>query len=268
MKAYVYAVGTNKRAVHIAQAMHQGLQKCGVQAVITNRFDGVKADIAIAYGWVHEDIFNAYKAEGAHYAYWDLGYIERAGLEGYHRLAVDSWDTADNMLRGCSDDRINRLGVQLKPWRNNSRANDLLVIGMSSKAAITHGFDFGEWERRIVQSLHSVEYPFGIKIRPKPNREVRHQPSIEHALRHAHMAIMHHSNVAIDAVIAGVPVYAEKGVGRIVSNGLTSMDICKPLVLSDMRRMQFLADVAYAQYSVPEMRDGTVWQCIREIINQ
>src|SRR4030067_835713 len=177
MKVAIYAVNAgggfgNKRARYIAHSMAAGLRRCGLHYGERSRFDVVVADVAVAYGWVHADIFHAYRSAGAHYLFWDLGYWGRrpqtAPEDGYHRLAIDDWDTAVHMRRACLTDRFEQLGLTVGDGPREAR--DVLVAGMSPKAAGTHGYAYGQWEERICTQLMQIRPDLPVIMRPKPNK--------------------------------------------------------------------------------------------------
>ncbi len=266
MRVAVYATDGNKRAMHIASAMHCGIQRCGLQSQILTRFEGVEADVAVAYGWTHASVFRSYRAAGSHYLYWDLGYWNRrprdAPIEGHHRLAVDDWDTACTMARRCPANRLDALGIKVTE-RRQSPGEMILVAGMSAKAAGTHGYQVGQWETRMIRSLEHVLPGWPVIYRPKPCKAHPPTEDIETALTRARLLVTHHSNVAVEAIALDVPVFAVKGPGKFVTD-LISVDH-----LGDSRpyeeRRQLLADVAYAQWTPQEMRSGEAWQHARRL---
>jgi hypothetical protein len=270
MKVAIYTVGNNKRAVNIARAMGDGLRRCGVTFVQRSQFKGVEADVAVAYGWTHEPVFTAYREAGSRYACWDLGYWCRRPVlnpqDGYHRLSIDDWDTINIMATGCPDDRMRAAGVEVLEDRYGG--DTILIAGMSAKAAGTHGYAEGEWEARTARALRSVVgVGVGVVMRPKPSK--RHPPAerIEDALARTRLLVTHHSNAAINALAMGVPVFAVKGVGRLASRPVLDNDaVMNPYRLSLERRRQLLADAAYAQWSVEEMRTGAAWRHIAELL--
>lgn len=262
----VYAVSgkpgfSHKRGEYIARAMMEGLQRCGVECVYRTTFDGQRrGDLAVAYGWVHEPIFRAY----GQYVYWDLGYWNRRPAaeprEGLHRLALHDWDTATHLERGCPGDRLDAFGPRLvEPIR---LANQVaLIAGMSAKAAMTHGYAGGTWEQGAASELRALNWrPIQ---RPKVAKRMTALEPIDQALMNCGLLATHHSNCAVDAVVAGVPVWAVKGVGRLVSSD--GPPACSaPRVLTLRERQGFLADLAYAQWTPAEMRSGEAWAYIRE----
>lgn len=281
MKVVLYSVGGNGRARHIAQAMEIGVRRHGLAFEYRDKWDGrVEGDVAVAYGWVHERVFSAYRAAGGHYAYFDMGYFNRrppgdkgGSREGHHRLAVNSWDTADTMARGMPEDRWQALGIKVKPSRRERPDSDpgvILVAGMSGKAAGTHGFQPLQWENDTLEELRR-EFPTRpILYRPKPKdlNGADIEP-IASVLERTAIIVTHHSNVAVDGWVADVPCWAKKGVGRITSyQDMVTAVAARGPHLTFEERCSMLADVAYAQWTPGEMRDGSAWAHIRRLIDR
>jgi hypothetical protein len=275
MKISLYSLANHGRAGNIAQALAEGFRRHGIEAAVHTRWRGAPAgDMAIAYGWKHEPVFNAYKAAGRRFAYFDMGYFNRrpgrdkgGSREGHHRLAVDGWDTAETMVRGCPSDRWDDLEIEVLPDRAGIAVGAVLIAGMSDKAAGTHGFKPGQWEADTLARVRAAGAS-NIIMRAKPANLDSVEP-IASVLARTSLVITHHSNVAVDGLVSGVPCYARKGVGKLVSRpdfispeGDLTWLPSPPLA----ERRALLADVAYAQWTPDEMRSGAAWDHIRRII--
>jgi hypothetical protein len=168
------------------------------------------------------------------------------------------------MPRDVPDDRLSALGVELKP---RLKGRDIVVASMSIKAVKVHGYEFHEWEHGARDTIKSWGMNRPIVIRDKPNKKTKPMPPIGDVLETAHMLVTHHSNAAVDAIVNGVPVYAKKGVGSLVSPAeMTKEAIEDPFFPSEKDRQAFLADVAYAQWTPDEMRSGKVWDFMRPLL--
>lgn len=276
MKISLYSLANQGRAGNVAHAMREGLHRHGIEAEVYTRWKGTPSgDVAIAYGWKHEDVFRVYKAAGAQFAYFDMGYFNRrpsrdkgGSREGHHRLAVNGWDTAATMVRGCPSDRWDALEIEVRPDRPNDGAGAVLVAGMSAKAAGTHGFKPEQWETETLARVRAAGGGFEIIDRPKPANLDTAEP-IEAVLNRCALVITHHSNVAVDGLVLGVPCYARKGVGMLVSLSdyisPTGGLMWKPSPPIAERRA-LLADVAYAQWTPDEMRSGEAWAHLRGML--
>lgn len=262
MRVVVYATEKgNKRGEHIARACVEGLQTCGVDVLFERSFDGhAKGDVAIAYGWTHKPVFDVYP----HFVFWDLGYWGRRSREGidgeYHRFSIDDWDTAESIVPGKPSDRWKRLGVDVKPWVSDAyNRNYILLAGMSGKAARTHGYEPGVWETQHAEILR--KQGFNVILRKKPNKRTIVQGTIQEALIDAQLLVTHHSNVALDALVEGLPIYTIKGVARrLSSQSIEPLMIFNP---SKASRLQLFQDVAYCQWTMREVKNGDWWQYVQ-----
>jgi hypothetical protein len=175
------------------------------------------------------------------------------------------------MRRGCSDERLRALGVEAK----DAKAGQSIVIaGMSAKSAADHGFAPSQWETETIQLLQSLTRR-PLVYRPKPSWQgatpipgatySTERKPIEEVLADAHMLVSHHSNAAVDALAAGVPTYCLKGVGSLLSTASLA-EIEAPRLPSKELRRQFLADVAYCQWTPDEMRSGACWDHMKGLL--
>jgi hypothetical protein len=238
--------------------MHEGFRRHGIYSQILNKFDGVHGDVAIAYSWLHIDIFKQYDQ----YIFFDLGFWGRD--RGYHRVAVNAWDTLSCFEDGQDypDDRFKAFGVRVRPAREPDPSRSVMIAGMSAKSAWTHGFDAeGQWESRQLDLLKPLTNRL-VYVRPKPNKKNRGLPHINDALLSCHLLVTHHSNSALDALVYGVPCHAVQGLGSWAS--AEALDIEHPYMPDDRERMRIFANAAYGQYSVTEMASGVAWEFLRE----
>lgn len=195
----------------------------------------------------------------------DLGFWNRKPvgqeLAGYHKLAMGSrWPQLDGVGRSFS--RFLRQGVPIAADRPSG--NRVVVCGMSAKAAGTFGLLPEEWELHAIHTLRSI----GAQVwyRPKPSwNDARplegakyHDPKLPlgDALGFVDALATYHGNCAVDALAAGLPVYAETGVvhGMSVEHLLMlAGSTCKP----EVERRWFLAELGWHQWSVKEIADGS-----------
>ena len=259
--ALVVACLTNpaqKRYRVIADAMAAGINRYGDRAQLVSVYaPHQKADVAVMYGWKRHEQLQRYPQ----FVYADLGYWQR---DRYYRLAVGGWSAERYVRAGLPADRFDALGLQVKPWRE--QGSEIIVAGSTAKAAAEDGFGYMEWERRAIAQLRGCGRP--VVYRPKPNDRLA-QPiagagydtrPINEALANAWAWVTHHSNSAVDALLAGVPVHCEIGAAAAMS---VPLDRIARATLVDGRE-QFLADVAWLQWTLDEMRSGEAWAHLKE----
>lgn len=244
----------------IATAMATGIKACGDVPIIreissTPRTEGI--DCAVAYGWKRRHVFQQYPR----FIYADLGYWHR---ESYYRLSINGWSPDGYVSAGLSSDRLSSFGVTIKPWR--SSGDEIVIAGSTAKSCAEHGYSYMHWERQAAEDLKDCGKR--IVYRPKP-RDRWARPiegigydtrPIAEALQSAWAWVTHHSNSAIDALTAGVPVHCETGAAAAFSVPMDQM--ADPPLLEG--REQFLADVAWLQWTLDEIRSGKAWAHMKE----
>ena len=257
------------RAGACARSMAQGIKRCGHHVELKQGWSGqTNADAVVAYGWRNVAMFEAYRAKGKAFVYLDMGYWHRRpkgrGIyRGYHKVVVGDRDALQYFRRGQPASRWRSLAVDIKPWRRTGR--HILLAGMSHKSAVHNGYRAQEWETEAVARIRRYsDRP--ILYRPKPSWPHsspiagttfwRPDSPLQADLENAWAVVTHHSNVGLEALAAGIPVYSEGGLASTMTMELEQIE--SPPLPDD--RESFFADVAYCQWSADEMESGACWR--------
>jgi hypothetical protein len=201
-------------------------------------------------------MINSHLLVGGKVVCFDRGYLGRSsrGDEEHYRIAINRLHVSPEHIEGTSDDpsRFNKFNLSL---RNDFRdTGQVVVAGLGPKSR--KGLNLFDWERNTLQSLKDRFPGRRIVYRPKyagagkPFDGVRwplrdNKRKIEEVLRGASLAVVRHSNVAIDACIAGVPVECEDGAAVwLYRNGAQQ---------SEERRRVFLNKLAWWNWRADEM---------------
>lgn len=277
----IFYLNDNGRARHVCEAFESGCRRHG-QAMRVKRvtaYRAPEADVAVFYGlWeqlrtIHRD----YIAAGRKAVLVDLGYWGRVWngdkLAGYHRLVVNGLHATGYFQRlRHVPERFNRFNIRRRKFAPRGGGH-VLLCGMSAKAAWVYGMEPQEWERRAVEVLkrHTDR-----EIRYRPKQSWKDATPIEGTtwspdqdlLGPAQLAgcsavVTHHGNSALDALIEGVPVFAIDG----IASALADSDLARietPGLPGEDERDQLLFDAAWTQWRIPEIRDGSAWQYLRD----
>lgn len=258
--------------------MAAGIAKAGDRAwvVSADTYRTPQFDVAVFYGL--EDrlrrALKEYPASGRHAVYVDLGYwgrIEGGKLAGYHKIVVDGRHPTAYFQRKRHDDaRIAHFGLRIAPWRRpKPDSAPILLAGMGSKAAQAENMAPEAWERAAIERIRAVTAR-PILYRPKPSWKAarpiegcdfsHRSVPIEMILGSCHAVVTHHSNVGVDAIVAGIPTFTEEGVARPLRAGELA-DIERPAFPEG--REQWLSDISYCQWTVAEMAAGLPWQHLK-----
>lgn len=205
--------------------------------------------------------------------YVDLGYWGRregGRFSGYHKVVVNGrHPTAYFRKPQHGRARIAHFRDLLaQPW--DTSGYHVLLAGMGDKGALAEGYQPNEWERQAVDILRAnTDRP--IIYRPKPSWKKASgipgcqtvdskQRPVELDLANAWALVTHHSNVAVDGLVAGVPAFCWAGVAAPFSSQKLEQ-IERPQYPDG--RDAWMADVAYTQWTPEEMASGACWAHLR-----
>lgn len=272
----VYFAPSNSRSKVLAQAMARGI-KASTNDIVSLRssvsYDGrIDSDVAVFYG-LSEGLTKVMTDYSSHAkaVYMDLGYWSRrinGKYDGYHKVSVNSrHPTAYFQKVKHSGSRFRSLGIPIEPWKKNDDGH-ILVAGMSAKAALAEGIDPEVWERNIIREI-SLRTNRKIVYRPKPNwssarpisgSEIQRKVELADAFVNCHSVVTHHSNVAVDALLAGIPAFCWHGLATPMSKHIIH-EIEEPWFPDG--RDQWAFDIAYCQWSIEEMAKGLPWKHLK-----
>lgn len=189
---------------------------------------------------------------GGRVAMWDLGYWDR---QRAMRLAVDTLHPTPEQL--AASPATGRREFDLR--EDADPAGPIMIVGLGMKSLYAYGI--GEplrWERSKLKSLQArfpgrtiVFRPKGEKVRILGNVPLRHGMPIEEALRGLSLVVCRHSNVAVDAAIAGIPVECDDGAAAALYR-----DNAQP---TREQRADFLARLSWWNWGAHEAAEAWAW---------
>jgi hypothetical protein len=271
----VYQLPSHRRSRVITEAMLKGIAAAGdrPRQRWANQYRGPEAPVGVLYGLegLAPRIFRDHQRAGG-LVFVDLGYWGRregGRWTGYHKVVVNErHPTAYFQRRPHDFDRAARLELKAQPWRSSGR--HVLLCGMSDKGAQACGFAPEQWEREtIARLLKATDRP--IVYRPKPSwygsRPLPgagyspREETFEQALADAWCVVSHHSNCNVDGLLAGVPSFCVEGVAAPLSEtDLTKIETPR----RPGGREQWIADLAYTQWTVDEIAQGKAWRHLKD----
>ena len=194
----------------------------------------------------------------------------------YHRVGLNHFmrGLADFKNENSPSDRFKKLGLKIKPWRK--KGDHILIVGQNMYDASLFGMDFELWVTNTIQYLRRyTDRPIIFRDHPENKDQMKNliltynwcnvsysnEGTINDDLKNAHCTVSYTSGSTIDSILAGVPVIPcceYNFVWPISSHSLS--DIENPKL---GEREQLLYDLAYAQWSVEEIRQGKPWQHLK-----
>ena len=267
----------HRRSQALCSAMMRGIKVAGDVPIAVQEEDYRYPEfhIAVFYGLSGNlrSLFRDYQKAGKKAVCIDLGYWGRRDgqgrYSGYHKIAVNARHPTEYFQKWKhSSDRLERLGIRVGPWVQGKR--NILLAGMSAKSADVEGYKAEEWERDAIKLIRSVsDRPIVYRPKPswrdaKPIEGTRFSPReepLEGILHECHAVVTHHSNVAVDGLVTGIPAFCEMGVAKAM--GVSDIrQIEKPIYPDG--RVQWMCDIAYTQWNVDEMARGKPWKQLKD----
>lgn len=243
-----------------AKTMMQALAKAApVDVKLRLTYHG-DCDLLMTYGIGHavrRPWFFQHVASGRHAIGWDLGYWNRSGDNRAMRVAIDA-DHPQAWLRDEEDHRFDSYGIELRD--DHDPDGPIVLVGLGPKANNVLGIEPTSWERAALVRIRRTYPSSEVIFRPKRVSDPRTLPDtkrmagmpIEEVLAGASLVVCRHSNVAIDACIAGIPVACEDGAAA----ALYDNDIGNPMTPTPEQRLRFLRNLAWWQWTPQEAADA------------
>ena len=192
----------------------------------------------------------------------ETGYINRGEGKTHHYAAgLNGLNGRANFRnQGMPDDRAKLLGVALKPY---VQGENILLCGQMPRDASVDGSNHVAWLKECAVELRTYRRP--VVFRPHPSASLfpikgckYSKKPLSDDLQNAWAAVTFNSNSGVEALLAGVPVFAfDEGsmVWSVCNRSLAGLaSPCLP------DRKQWLNDLCYAQWTLDEMRAGLAWK--------
>jgi hypothetical protein len=146
--------------------------------------------------------------------------------------------------------------ARMQPWREDGGHVLLAMPGVEFGVAM--GIDVKGWCATIVGEVYAKTEALGRELRVRMRDERR---PLADDLRDCWALVTHSSNVAVDAVIAGIPVFVAPTCPA-APVGRTDLDLAEPFMPG---RNGWLKSLASQHFNLAEMRNGEAWKWMRHI---
>lgn len=264
----------------LADAFRDGVKVHGDEIELRSlqpQIEVADCDVAIMVGVKSRELFRAHWSAGSHTLMLDKGYV-RAAIAGpvktweYWRTAIDAHHPTAKLMHTLRPfDRLEQLYLPLKKWR--TRGRHVVIAGSSAKYHEFYGLkEPTAYASKLVRTLQKFTTR-ELVYRPKPSwreavpvegtRYSQLPESIEQLLEHAHCLVTHGSNACFEAIVHGVPcVILGDAVAKPIST-LEPSEIEAPRLVQTSERYQWLANLAYCQWTMREFASGEAWSTLR-----
>ena len=215
----------------IIRAFAQG---CGGD-VHLDAYPKYRGGISVVWGLERgaPQIIEQAKAAGEPWIYLDHGYFGRGHPNGYYRVTCNAHQ--QHWITDRPPDRWQALKIDIKPWRTG---RDIVMVPPSP----------------TVQAVFGPYWPPDFKTDRPLQVSVKDGRTFTEKFKNVHALITYNSIAAIEAVVAGVPVFVTGESAALASTDFSLIETPpKP------QRQAWAQSLAYGQYTTKEMESGLCW---------
>lgn len=199
-------------------------------------------------------LFLQAQAEKRTYYYGDNSYFGRGEYYRITRNTLQHDGTGPGNAK-----RFAAFGLSIQPWRQNG--THIVVCPNSPAHFKLFNQDVNVWLRDVVATLtRHTDRP--IRIRWKTRAKAY---PLSHDLEGAWAVVVWSSNSAVEAIVAGVPVFVQSKHAAAYRLGLANLErIEDPIYPDDRTREQFCHSLAAHQWTAEEIGRGVAWRALRD----
>ncbi len=248
-----------------AESLMAGLKRHGIDSLIIDPADYKRADdIVVVWSGNYPIVMHEQFTAGGHTIIMEVGYFgDRLNALSF---SVNGLHGRGKFVPGLKDmpfDRWNATGLEIAAWQDCD-GKAIMIAGQTPGDAQMAGENPIAWAANAAAKLRAAGHT-NLLYRPHPNyRKFAASIPAETVegdllgtLRMASCVVTYSSNIAVDALLYGVPVIA-------VSDGSMAREITGSGILAAIDpplydRTQWAHDLAYCQWSLEETAAGDAW---------
>lgn len=207
--------------------------------------------------------------DGRRFYYMDSGYFGNTpgpknpnGWKLWHRVVPDDLQHPDIQPR--PDDRWRRMGIELQSRRYGDR---IIVAAPDDKPCRFYGIDRDLWLRETVTLLKRItKRPIEVRERaPRRQDRVHGAPLSQELVSNTHALVTFNSAAAIESIMHGVPAFVlapTHAAAPVANRDLERID--DPYWPDRDKLLAWAAGLAYGQFHVSELDDGSAYRILNE----
>jgi hypothetical protein len=192
----------------------------------------------------------------------DTGYFGNDKKKNVHRVTKNALQYLGPVVERDGD-RARQFGYRFKKFKSGSK---ILLVPPSDKVMDIFGQPSPEiWVQQVTKELKNyTDRP--IEVRLKPSRADRtSSDTMQAALADdVHCLVTFNSIAAIEALMEGKPaiVLGQNAASVVAETSLANVE--KPRKPNRDEMDAYMANLAYQQFTVPELRSGFAWKIVNE----
>jgi len=208
-------------------------------------------------------------ADSKDFYYVDSGYVGNninrlnpMGNKLYHRIVKN--DLQQTEIRPRPNDRWQALGISLQSRKFGKK---IIIAAPDEKPCRYYGIDQAQWVQQTIEEIKKyTNRPVEVRQRaPKRIDRVSTAPLQQVLTQDVHALVTFNSVAAVESILSGVPAFvlAPSHIAQPVANTQLSQ-IENPYWADQDKLNAWCHSMAYGQYHVRELRDGTAFRMMQE----
>lgn len=246
----------------------------GSKGRIINTDDFVYADSEdpiVLRGILKKKIMQRCWLDGRDFYFMDTGYfgnqryfLNPMGWKYWHRIVKNDLQHGREIVKR-PDDRWRRLALEMQSRKKPGR--NILIAKPDEKPMKFYDMDLDTWVDETIATIKQyTDRPVIVRERTKSRSDRIITNTLAEALSDdVHCLVTFNSNSATEAVMNGVPAITLSPTHAAMP--VTSQDLSKietPFWPDDDLRYQWACHLAYGQFHITELKDGTAWRILNE----
>lgn len=240
----------------ICKFVAEGLSVAGIETRMCRARIFNKPTPSLSYGFLRGVADCYHECERANVDWWnvDRGFFKANHLNGYYRLGYRHLQPLFDPARQFDDSRWKALEISLQPWRLLEQGH-ILICPPTPALGMFYNLNISKWIEDTIEAL-PVHLRDQVIVRTKAD-----PVPLDAVLAVTRLVITHSSNVALEAIVKGIPAIATTGIVQSW-NKLTVADAATLTLdaLTRFDRQALVNQAAWAQWTLNEFRRGLPWR--------
>jgi hypothetical protein len=207
---------------------------------------------------------------GRTFYYMDSGYFGNLisaknpmGFKKWHRIVKNDLQHGDIVSR--PSDRWLKMDLPLEPRRYGSR---IVLAAPDEKPCKFYGIDQSAWIEQTIDVIKQhTDRDIIVRMRASSrDQRVRQDPLHRLLTQDVHALVTYNSNSAVESIMKGVPAFVlapSHAAMPVANTDLKYID--DPYWPDSEKIFRWACHLAYGQFSVKELQDGTAYRILNEL---
>jgi len=247
----------------------------GYRPINSDNFDyDSSKDPIVLRGILKKKIIQKCWEDGRDFYYVDTGYFGNEvtssnpnGWKYWHRIVRNNLQHDQIITR--SGDRFKHFNKKFMPWKKDGRK--ILIAAPDEKPCKFYGIDKDTWISSTIQTISTyTDRPIVVRERAKLRSDRITTNTLEEALNDDVFALVTFNSIAaVESVFHGIPVFTLAPTNAASPMGSKDLSqIENPKYPSDDERYAWGCHLAYGQFHVTEMNNGTALKMLKDDHNR